>query len=499
MMFQTKSIGIDFGSNSVRIAVATVQNGRTRILELIEKPVPEGSTQETKSLTSAVIREIFAENALNGDTCAIALPAAGSINRTLSSPVGNFSKIRQTLKFQMEPQIPYPVDQVVSDFIPIRRTGEGAEILAMAVTKGMLSERLDIMKEAGVDPQVVTLDALALTDFYTNKFDFSSEKLTLLLRLDYDSSFLGFFHDDRLIGYRNLDGLPLSDEPAERRMVKEIHRSVLSFQPPDSVKEEIGCICVAGPNADRFRSLLQERFPDLPVRVVEFNDNTLAEIPPYLLANAEDCQLAIALAHAALGNAKNSVNFRRDEFAPASVLSRMKPNIYFSLAILLMALIGWYVSVTASNRYQQRKLDRLNQEMVQAFADTLPADKSPESVQQKIREEQERFKMLRNYSSEYVPPLDVLAEVTASIPKGKDVTLNDLAISDYTLRMTGDVETFDDINIFRDNLEKAPLLSEVKIESATKADKSNKINFRIRARIGRQPEAGATQSPETNI
>jgi Tfp pilus assembly protein PilN len=169
---------------------------------------------------------------------------------------------------------------------------------------------------------------------------------------------------------------------------------------------------------------------------------------------------------------------------------RVKPNIYFSLAILAVALIAWFGHLTSSNRYHARQLDMLNQEMIKTFADSLPGVKTPENVRQKIQEEQEKFKLLRNYSSEYVPPLDVLAEVTASISPGKTFMLTDLAISDYTLRMTGEADSFDDINIFRDTLDNSTLLSEVKIESATKADKSNKINFRIRADVGRQAGAG---------
>jgi Tfp pilus assembly protein PilN len=368
----------------------------------------------------------------------------------------------------------------------------------MAVTKGMVSERLEILKDAGIDPQIITLDALALLDFYVNRFDFSGEATTVLVRLSHEGSFLGFLKGERLTGYRNLEGISLSDAAAEQKIVKEIHRSVLSCQSSDTADAEIGSICVAGPNADRFRSLLQERFPDLPIRIVEFNGNSLAEIPPYLMASVDDYQLAIALAHAGIGNARNLVNFRRDEFAPAPILSRIKPNIYFSLTILLVAVFAWYASLTASNRFQERRLKLLNQEMVQAFADKLPVLKSPENVQEKIREEQERFKLLKNYSSEYVPPLDVLAEVTASIPQGKTITLNDLAISDYTLRMTGDVNSFDDINIFRDNLEGASLLSEVKIESATKADKGDKITFRIRANIGRQAQNSPAEPDTTH-
>ena len=139
MMFETRSIGIDLRPNSVKIAVAATHGRQTRIIDLIEKQVPESAPEEIKDLSAAIIREAFLENDLNGDTCVVGLPASATINRQMLSPITDPTKIRQTLKFQMEPQIPYPVDQVIADFIPLRKTSEGTELLAIAVTKDIIS------------------------------------------------------------------------------------------------------------------------------------------------------------------------------------------------------------------------------------------------------------------------------------------------------------------------------------------------------------------------
>jgi Tfp pilus assembly protein PilN len=166
---------------------------------------------------------------------------------------------------------------------------------------------------------------------------------------------------------------------------------------------------------------------------------------------------------------------------------------------LAVALTAWFASVSFSNRYQARQLEALNQEMVQAFADTLPTVKSPEDVQRKIREEQEKFRLLKRYSSDYVPPLDALAEVTVGIPEGKAVTLSDFGVSDNTLRISGEVESFDDINLFKSNLDNSALLTDVKIESATKAEKTNKITFRIKAQVGRRPQTSPAAPSGGNV
>ncbi len=499
MIFQTKSVGIDVRSDSVVIAVAASQGGRMKLLNLIETVIPEADEQEKQGLIASIIRQAFKENGLSGATCAACLPASVSINRPFSTPLVDPAKITQTLKFQIEPQIPYPIDRVISDYITVRKTSDGTDILAIAVTKDPLAERLRVLAEAGVDPQMLTLDALAMADFYMNQFDFSSDKTTALLLADRESSFLGFFIGNALIGYRNLDGISPDNEEEAKRVVKEVARSFVSFQPAAAADAEIGTLCIAGTGVGTLWKVAQESFRDFPVRTVEFNESMLADIPPQFSERAEACRLAIALAHAGLGDSANPINFRREEFSPVSVFSRLKSNIFFSLVVLAVALIAWFGSVLAQIHSQQKQMESLNKQMLDIFGDTLPGIKKPAVAEQKIKEEQEQFKSLKHYSSEYVAPLNILAEVTAGMPDNKSIVMSDLAISDNVLRMTGVADSFDDINSFKDRLEESSLLSAVEIVSATQAKKENKKNFRIRAQIGTNlfssPAAPAGENP----
>lgn len=497
MIFQTKSVGIDIRPDSLKMAVATLQGGRMKILNLIEREFPEAPEQETKAVAAETIRQAFRENGLDGSTCVICLPASKSINRVVSMPLTDPAKIRQTLRFQIEPQIPYPIDKVISDYVTIRKLDDGTEILAIAVAKEPIAERLQVLETTGVDPQILTLDALALADFYINPFDFSSDKITALLIANSESSFLGFFIGERLIGYRNLDGMPPDDENATAKMIKELRRSLVAFESSASESNEIGALCVAGPSAKTLWGVLQESFREIPVRNVEFNERMLVEIPPAFSEVAEEYELAIALAHAGLEAPANEVNFRREEYAPAPVLSRLKPNIMFSLAVLALMVVAWFGNVQAQIFSKSHEKKILNEEVMKIFADTLPGVKSPTVAKEKIKQEQEKFESLKNYSSEYVSPLEILAEVAKSKPGENTFALSDLAISDGSLRLTGVVDSFADIGVFEKQIEDSPLLSDVKqIGRAKKVEEG--INFRISAHIGMEPRPAVAPGAETD-
>jgi len=490
MMFQTKSVGIDARADSIRIAVAVSQGGRTKILNLIEREIPTNAEGETTDATE-ILKEALKEVGANEDLCVAGIPTSNSINRLLSTPLTDSSKIRQTLKFQLEPQIPYPIDQVISDFVTVRKSDEGSDILAIAVAKDSIAEKLRHLRSAGVDPQILALDALALSALYFTPFDFSEDRVTALLLTGEESSFLGFFVGERLIGYRNLEGVPRDDIGAVDNMIKELKRSLVGFTPVTDQDAEIGALCVGGSNAEFIREYIQREIRDLPMRSIDFNEKAIVEIPPEFYEHVEDFRLAIALAHAGLDSSANAVNFMREEYAPPSVISRMLPNIKLSLIVLGVALVVWFAGVWAQIYGQSKRLEALNEEMVEIFSSTMPGIESASDAERQIKQEKEKFKTLTNYSSEYVSPIDVLEEVAAAAPKNASLTLNDLSSSDNVLRMTGLVDSFDDIDAFKKQIEISPIFSDVTIDSATKSEKMKKVTFRIRAEISRHESPGA--------
>lgn len=491
MIFQTKSVGIDVRPDSVRIAVTALKSGHIKVLNLIGEDIPEVPEHERTALTASIIKRIFNEHGLKGEVCVTCLPASQSINRTVTIPLTDDAKIRQTLKFQIEPQIPYPIEQVISDGMVIRKLDDGTEMLAIAVTKELISAELQALEMADVSPQILTLDALTLADFYINPLDFTPDRVTALLLVNSENTFLGFFVGERLIGYRNLDGMAQNGEGAAEKLARELQRSIVGFQPSMGGLNEVGVLCVAGQRTGLLHKVLQQTFREFPVRMVEYNEKTLVEIPPDFLDAADNYGLAIALAYSGLQTSANAINLRQEEFAPPSLISQVKPSIVFSTAVLVIMALAWFGHARAQIYYRSKHLKVLNEEMLQIFADTLPGTRSPSVAEDKIKEEQEKFKSLRNYSSEYVSPLEVLAELAGSIPPGTNLVLSELYISENVARLRGTVDSFDDIDIFKNKVENSPLLSSVKIESAAKAERGEKVSFRIRAQIGREANPNA--------
>ncbi len=489
MIFQSRSVGIDLRPDSIRIAVAASQGGRVRILNLLERdisPPAEGEAADPAGTVGAALSDAMREIDASDDLWVACLPAAGSINRLLNTPLTDSAKIKQTLKFQIEPRIPYPVDQVISDFTSARKLDEGSEILAVAVTKESVSERLRPLRSAGVDPYILTLDALALADFYITPFDFSEDKITALLLTDAENPFLGFFAGENLIGYRSLGGVDPHDEASIASLVKELRRTLVGFQPSTGGAGEIDALCVGGRDGDTIREYLAEEFRDLPVRSVEFNERTLAEIPPDISGPIDDYRLAIALARAGLEEPANAVNFMQEEYAPVSPLSRLLPSAKFSLIVLGAALAIWFAGVWAQIHGQTRQLEAMNEEMVKIFADTMPGVRSSSAITEMIVQKRDEFASLRNYSSEYVSPLDILKEIDDAMSGAENLTLDYMTHSNNDLHVTGVADSSASVIAFKKRIESSPLFSDVN----ERIEKKDKLKFGLRLKVRKPPAAG---------
>ena len=68
-MFETKSVGIDIQPDSVRIAVVSQQGGRTRVLNLFVKEIPQASGHEARDAAVSAIRSALDESGTGADMC----------------------------------------------------------------------------------------------------------------------------------------------------------------------------------------------------------------------------------------------------------------------------------------------------------------------------------------------------------------------------------------------------------------------------------------------
>jgi Tfp pilus assembly PilM family ATPase len=160
-------LGVDIGTHSVKLALVEGRLGRGGTLAYKVAPI----LQDTESLPTEAAR-FEALGALlrdlpqtEGATCAAGFPADRASLRGIRLPFTDRAQIQKTLAFELEGHVPFDLDDFVLDYRVLKPVGDGSRVLCALASKQVLGDMLGGLKELGLQPRRVVLDAEVLASF----------------------------------------------------------------------------------------------------------------------------------------------------------------------------------------------------------------------------------------------------------------------------------------------------------------------------------------------
>ncbi len=161
-------VGVDLGSTALKVVELRGTWKGFEVVKTAERRLPtDTGVACPPDETAQAISELLSAHAMKPTHVVSAIPAQATFVRNLPLPFRDPRKIREVLKFEIEPHIPYPVEDVIVDFAKIRNldTG-GCEVLAAAVSKKVLADHLHIFDLAGLMPEVVDWEVFGELNSY---------------------------------------------------------------------------------------------------------------------------------------------------------------------------------------------------------------------------------------------------------------------------------------------------------------------------------------------
>src|SRR5919108_4078799 len=150
-------VGIDLGSTALKVVELRGTWRGFEVVKAAERRIPtDGAAACPPAEVAQALTELLSAHAIKPSHVVSAIPDQATFVRNLQLPFRDARKIREVLKFELEPHIPCPVEDVVVDFAKIRETDAGAcEVLAVAAPKAAVDDHLHILERAGLVPEVV--------------------------------------------------------------------------------------------------------------------------------------------------------------------------------------------------------------------------------------------------------------------------------------------------------------------------------------------------------
>lgn len=188
MLFSKKSepFALDIGSNFIKLiklkgSGKNYQLQKFGMVQLPPEVIVEGAVMDAGRVVEA-IRELLAQQKITTKEVVISVSGSSVIIKRVSVADMTDEELAESIKWEAEQYIPFSIDDVNVDF---QKLGPGstagqADVLLVAVKKDKINDYVNLVKEAGLEPVVMDVDAFALANMYELNYELEGGVLALL-------------------------------------------------------------------------------------------------------------------------------------------------------------------------------------------------------------------------------------------------------------------------------------------------------------------------------
>jgi type IV pilus assembly protein PilM len=352
------SIGLELTSDSLKIATIKQVRGSPVIEDL--QTIPLSQAVNVKQLYK---QQPFLTTGVSGSEILL---------RVLQLPLTKEKDINESLVFQAEPLLPYPVDQALLTKQTLNKSAEGTELTLLSLKKEALKSHLDHLQQFQIDPEKVACLQAALCQF--GKTYISPEKAIIIVHLQEEAMTCILIHAGKLLAsFSRQEGLNLLYKAAEKDFPQEHVKDALkklNFTSliPDNHQHLKEALKRLQQNIAKMTHALIKESKGQPIdlialsgegiRLPNLNYSLLNNLPCTIWKEEEEplqnhvsfedklCYAeAIGLAINSLPSQKEPIDFRLGEFSYAHPWKRIvKPLAAYFVCMLLLSLVFYFFS-----------------------------------------------------------------------------------------------------------------------------------------------------------
>ena len=186
-------LGLDIGSGSIKILQLKETKGKLKAERFGMKALPaemivDGAIMDGLGVVTA-IKELAGEQKLKNKNVALSISGTSVIVKKIAFPPMAEEELEKQIKFEAEQYIPFDINDVYLDFHILTQDGQlpqgqaEMEVLLVATKKDKLNDYANAVREAGLTPKVVDVDAFAIENMYCANYDVSPAELTALVNI----------------------------------------------------------------------------------------------------------------------------------------------------------------------------------------------------------------------------------------------------------------------------------------------------------------------------
>lgn len=205
-LFAKRIVGFHIDNHTVNATQLYLKGSTFTIEQTFSETVSVDEELAYDESVSKTIQKIL-QTVGKYDAVYTAMSGAQVIFKTLKLPFTTYEKIKMVVSYEVEPLLPFSLDEAVLDFIVTKQNSDegSSEVIVAAVQKSVIAEQISFFEQIGVHPQKVSVDLFELYNLYNHIPEYTQfNGNAVLLDIGASSTRLAFIQKDRLTAVRVL-------------------------------------------------------------------------------------------------------------------------------------------------------------------------------------------------------------------------------------------------------------------------------------------------------
>ncbi|MFC1593924.1 pilus assembly protein PilM [Candidatus Omnitrophota bacterium] len=387
------------------------------------------------------------------------IPRKFVIARTLKLPSHDKKEIEKMAALQAAQQIPYPKEDIVSDYITLEKDAEGyARVLLAMVHKDVVSRYLKIFSDAGIEPGILTLSSQGICSWYAffSAGDKQAKKeRAVLIDVNTANSDICFYHDGNVVSSRSVSfGSTDINEGKIDEFLQQLRLTISAYQKENSAHTISRIVMLSHSETIKNFSLKIEGELPFPVECVDIA-SAMSKTKGASMATMRDTSPVVVIGHT-LQKEKQKFNF-----LPLHLYSEKRNKIIRKELVTCAALfVACVVVIVTAVLVKLNKDERYVAQLESMIQETTPEARKLESAVKKL----EIIKQRMNPGNSSI---DVIYELYDLLPTGMGINVFNLDESN-NLTLQGMSLAMSEVFKFQSLLEKSDNFTNVEVKYASK-------------------------------
>jgi len=478
-----RCIGIDIGSSYLRAVQISRTGEQFRIEKVFSTQMRRNTDSPQEILRSLTGRLGFDRRA----EVAISMPQNEVFFRNLETDFVGLEQIQAQGLSALEHNFPIQPDEIVAAVCSYRQLpGEKCSVLAAAVARTSLQERLQILSSAKMHSSTVEAAIFAIHATVAVNHPEILTGRAIIAYIDERYLTLMVTQDNNILIVRNIPlaaGSDSTDNSPQEQIGEMLWRETqMSWRRVFGTElgQETKIYLITTGDCEYLQPLIEENLHCQttivdPYAKVETPADHKADFPIYV---AEGLALRVLAPERTKG-----INFLDADTADIKPKLDLRKQLVTCAALIGAVAAFWLIGLFVRLSYLEANYAHIKNQIRDVFQSTLPEEKNIVSplvqLEQKLGSFRKDYQLFGSFCPGALGPLEVLQSISTNTPSQENLKVNDLLIAADSVRISGSCDSFESVYQWQRRLQELPGFKLVDVQDVQKEPKSGTVRFTI--------------------